>query len=259
MAVREFSNATDDDIIFATGALSGLQYGTIAAIIKRTSVSNYRPIFNPHNAAGTALGSFLLWQSGNVLTWFELPSRSSGATSLTANVWYLIVVRKAQGTATPRFSLYNFTSGLWTHQAGASSMTDWASPGTDGSIRFTYETETDNLDGRIAARAAWANALPWSPDAAGDTALEAAGLQTSLQNWLTSDPSALWAFNQSSIATPVSDLTGSGANQLSIVGTTVVTGDDPPGFAFDASRWRRGDGTILRPFLKTGGILVELQ
>lgn len=259
MTVRAFSGTTDDDIICATGALAGMQYGVIAAIIKRTGASNYRPFFNPHDSSGNAMGSFLSWQSGNVLTWFDKSgSRSAGSASLTTNVWYLVVVRKTQGVSQPRFSFYNYTTATWTHQNGVASLDGWTVPGASGSIRFTYQTEPDNLDGSIAARAAWSNILPWSADTTGDTALEAAGLQAALKNWFIASPTALWIFNQESVATPVTDLTGGGADQTSIIGTSVVTTDDPPGFSFTLPRWRRGDGVILRPFVKTGGGLVEL-
>jgi hypothetical protein len=258
VAVREFSGATGDDIICATGALAGFTHGTIAVIIKRSVVSNYRPLFNPHNAAGTALGSFLVWRPNNTLSWFKDAARSGGSTSLAVNTWYLLVARKPQGSVAARFSLYNFTAASWVHEIGGASVNDWIAPGSDGSIRFTYETELDNLDGRIAVRGAWANTLPWSADSTGDASLEAAGLEISLQNWLTASPTALWAFNQDSITTPVADLTGGGADQTSIIGTSVVTTDDPPGFSFALPRWRRGDGVILRPFVKTSGGLVEL-
>lgn len=259
MAVRAFSGATGDDIICATGNLAGMQYGTVAAIIKRNVTSNYRPIFNPHDESGTALGSVLVWRTNNTLAWFKDPSRSGGTSSLAVNTWYLFVARKPQGNVAARFSLYDFSTTAWIHEAGGAAIGDWTAPGASGSIRFTYPGEPDNLDGAIAARAAWANTLPWSADAAGDTALEAAGLESSLQSWMTAAPSALWSFNQETAATPVVDLTGGGANQTAITGTSVVAADDPPGFDFSFPRWRRGDGAILQPFVKTGSGLVELR
>lgn len=259
MAVRAFSGATGDDIICATGNLAGMQYGTVAAIVKRSVTSNYRPVFNPHDESGTALGSVLVWRTNNTLAWFKDPSRSGGTSSLAVNTWYLFVARKPQGNAAARFSLYNFSTATWVHEIGGATIGDWATPGAGGSIRFTYPGEPDNLDGTIAVRAAWANTLAWSAGAAGDTALEAAGLESSLLSWVAAAPSALWSFNQEAVTTPVVDLTGGGANQTAITGTSVITTDDPPGFDFSLPRWRRGDGAWLRPFIKSSGGLVELR
>lgn len=83
----------------------------------------------------------------------------------------------------------------------------------------------------MAVRGAWVNDLPWSADASGDTALTGAGLETSLQKWVDASADALWPYNQASTGTPVDDIVGA-ADQSSLTGTTVITGDDPPGFSF---------------------------
>jgi len=261
MAVREFSSTDSSDIQCETGAMADFQYGTVAAIVKLTTEDNYRPIFVPHTSAGTATGSFLIWLNNNLPTWFRGGSRSQALSSaLSTNVWYLVVMRKPTGTVAPRFSRYDFSTGIWNHENGNTAIANLTPPGSDGSIRFTYETEPDNLDGRIAARAVWSNALPWSADTSGDTALEAAGLQTSLQNWLDTAPSGLWSFSQTTVSHLVVDLTGNGANQRAITGTSVITGDDPPGFDFTlSSRWRKNDGSSLRAFMMTSSGLIELR
>jgi hypothetical protein len=58
------------------------------------------------------------------------------------------------------------------------------------------------------------------------------GFQTSLANWFNETPSVLWRFNQASVATPVTDVMGSGADQTAITGTT-VSADEPPGFSYN--------------------------
>ena len=63
---------------------------------------------------------------------------------------------------------------------------------------------------------------------------EVESLSSGLAAWVTAigaTPAALWAFNQASVATPVTDLTGGGADQTAISGTSVT--DDPPGFSYD--------------------------
>src|SRR5690606_29629507 len=96
----------------------------------------------------------------------------------------------------------------------------------NGQVRRSDEAGELHFRGLIAVQAVWANRVPFANDAA----VEAAGLEESLQAWFDAEPDALWAFNQESVTDPVNDLTGNGADQIARTGTAVVTGDDPPGF-----------------------------
>lgn len=230
MAVREF-NGTTDDFVCATGAASGMTYGTCAALIKFTTTAAFQQLSGLHDSGGTFLaeplglvdfGQFTMWNTSD-----------STAVDASTGVWYLAVVRKATGTATPRFSVYNYTAGAWTHAAGSATLTDWTAPGTTGTIRCSFQGTADFFAGRIAARALWANTLPWTADTTGDTAIVSSGLKDAASNWATRNPSAFWLFNQTSTGTAVSDVSTTGtANQTSLTGTTAINGDDPPGFDF---------------------------
>jgi hypothetical protein len=228
VAVREF-NGTTDLIQCATGGLSGTTYGTFAAIFKTDDITTDHAIVDMHNSGGTFLWRPIGLTGANFIMWNGDYSMLATPT-VAITTWYLGVIRKATGTATPRFSFYNFGSTTWGHGDGTTARPDGTAPGASGTLRFG---DGDNAwwDGRVAVRAAWSNEVHWTADASGDTAIEAAGLHASLQNWVDESPTALWPFNQASVATPVDDIIG-GADQSSISGTTVVTDDDPPGFDF---------------------------
>ena len=147
-------------------------------------------------------------------------------------MWLTFIVRKATGTAIPRFSYYNHTSTTWTHGNATGTTGNGTAPGAGGFI-ITDTTGDEEFDGRVAVMAAWSNELHWTADGSGDSAIEAAGLEDSLQNWVDESPTSLWPFNQASTATACYDMVGD-ADETEHTGTTVVTGDDPPGFTFYA-------------------------
>lgn len=228
MAVRAFDgvNATLDT---ATGALATNAFGTFAIIVKRGTTGAWHTFLALHQT-DTAPRNQFAYEAANLSALWDGVATDTGPAAIGTADWGLVLVRKATGVTTPRFSLYNFTSGTWVHGNASGTSADWATPTATGSVRFQWKTG-DRLNGRVAVRGAW-NTLRWSLDAAGDAAIEAAGLHTSLQKWLDAAPSALWRFDQAATTTAVTDLTGGGADQTVINGTTVVAGDDPPGFNF---------------------------
>lgn len=230
MAVREF-NGTSDELVTATGGASAATFGTFAVLLKLSSVADFQSWCAPHDSGGTFLADPI------ALTNFTSITMYSGADSLgsavSTGIWYLIVDRKVTGTAAARFSVYNYNTTSWTHTAGTGTIGNWTAPGASGTFRFTFQGTSNWTAGRIAARAVWANTLPWTADASGDTALQSAGLHTAAASWLSNSPSAFWLFNQASTATAVPDSSTTGtATQTSLTGTTVINGDDPPGFDF---------------------------
>lgn len=232
MAVREF-NGTTDQLICGIGGASSMAYGTVACLVKFSTVTAISALSHLHNSGGTFLSAPLYMLNSSVWSLYDGFGDATGSTA-AASTWYLAVVRKTTGSVTPRFSVYNYSTTSWTHTAGSTTRSDWTAPGAGGNIQFSFQAGGgDQFSGRIAARALWANSLPWTADAAGDTAIQSAGLHTAAGSWLTASPSAFWLFNQASTGTPVPDSSTAGtATQSSITGTTVITGDDPPGFDF---------------------------
>jgi hypothetical protein len=220
MAVREF-DGIDDAIDTATGALSGMTHGTFAAMFKLSVTSVVHAFGHLHNSGGSFLGSPLNVDGANFLQMWSTGGSNSSFT-VTSGVWYLAVGRKVTGTAAARYSLLNMNTSGWTHGNGGAAIGNWSAPGVSGTLRFNFQNSGDWFNGLIAVRAGWSNSLPYSADATGDAAIEVAGFEDSLQRWVDAAPSALWVFNQADVATAVEDITG----------TSVVTGDDPPGFGF---------------------------
>jgi hypothetical protein len=253
--VREF-NGTSDTLDRATGALSGMTHGTVASIFRTDDVTvDYQDQFSFHNSGGSFLWAALNIHAGtSAIAWFT--NTDGIGPDISTGTWYLVVTRKATGTAPVRFSLYNYTSTTWTHAnsvdtgGSAVSLANGTSPGASGTIRFEFQDTSSYFDGRVAVQAAWANAVHWSADSTGDAAIEAAGLESALQAWSDESPDALWAFNQASTGTAVDDLTGGGADQAAINGTTVVTIDGPD--PFDWSLTAGVTGTGLGAYTFTG-------
>jgi hypothetical protein len=231
MAVREF-DGTDDEVITATGGLSAMTHGTVAALFKARDFSANQSIFRSHNSGGSHLGQMLGVSSPAGAVQWSAAGGGSVAQVISSGVWYLAVMRKATGDVTPRFSVHNYNTSAWSHQNGSITRPDLTAPGASGTIKMSFQSTSEYFDGWMAVRAAWANALPWSADTTGDAAIEAAGLEDALQAWVDATPSALWPFNQAATTTPVDDIIGA-ADQSSLVGTAVVTTDDPPGFDFN--------------------------
>lgn len=232
MAVRNF-NGTSDQLTCAVGGMSGMTYGTAAALVKFSDITDFRAVGYLHTSGGTYVAAPLYLTNTDSFALNDNTGDSVGSAA-SVSVWYLAVVRKTTGTTTPRFSVYNYSTTTWTHTAGSTTRSDWTAPGAGGNVQFSYQAGAgDFFASRIAARAYWANTLPWTADASGDTAIQSANLHTTAASWLSNNPSAFWLFNQASTGTSVDDLSTTGtADQSSITGTTVVNGDDPPGFDF---------------------------
>src|SRR5690606_688842 len=224
LAVRQF-DGVDDDIRHAIGALAGMTHGTFAALVKvQAPTGEYSTILSLVTS-GNVLR--VQWYYDEDVEWHNIfvPDRST-QVPLTgyANQWALLVARKASGSVPVTFSLYRFNQGQWTH-ASSSNFANWTSPGANGIVPRSLDGD-EYFRGLIAVQAVWANSVPFANNAA----VEAAGLEESLQAWFDAEPDALWAFNQESVTDPVNDLTGNGADQIARTGTAVVTNDDPPGF-----------------------------
>lgn len=236
MAVRQFTASSSDNLRTAIGALDSMTHGAFVAILKRSSFSALSTIISLNDSSDNVEAQlFFNDDSDSIALYNGDVLRGSGAF-VEAN-WYLIVVRTGSGDVNARGSAYNFNDDAWTH-GDLGSLGDWTAP-TGGDTDMSFNGTGEFFDGLMAARAVWSNSLgpndDWTADTSGDSAIEAAGLETAYANWIDASPDAAWRFNQDSTGTAVVDDTGSGADQASITGTTVVNGDDPPGFDFSLS------------------------
>lgn len=138
--------------------------------------------------------------------------------------WHCTFITKATGTATPRHHNYPYSTGVWTHTNFGGTTSNSAL--TIGEIRIgTFDSATQGLRGDIEIMGAWKREIS-------DGEINAATFPTRYQSWTGAAPDALWPFNQGSVGTPVTDVTGNGANQTSVSGTSVVSG--PAEFTYES-------------------------
>lgn len=226
MAVRVF-DGVDDVIVLDEGTLDTVFNGACSVVIgfkkdaETTDVTQFLLSFdagtNSNQRAAVSIDG-----SGGIQYTIGGITRTFGLT-ITNGVWYLFVVTKANGTATPRANLYNYTSASWAGWANGDDTLD-----NDGTtlveVRMGNGPGSFPLSGKMFGAAVYGYALS---DVQGET------LENAAQNWFDLGPMAMWRLNQASTATPVPDDTGNGANQTAITGTSVDTGDDPAGFNFN--------------------------
>jgi hypothetical protein len=167
--------------------------------------------------AGTTAVSGTFVSGGNIFSANDFGSGLAGPSD--KNQWYVIGATKTSGNTAYSYTM-SPVGGSWTQATSGSSA--------DGSGINSIVFGKGVIGGAkmdIAAAAQWATPKTIAQ-------LQALG-NTSMDAWLAGSPSAAWQFNQASIATALTDLTGGGANQTAISGTTVVA--DPAGWTYHSS------------------------
>ena len=146
--------------------------------------------------------------------------RSCNIMLTGAEGWCLLAATKGAGTVTPRFHQYVYGTNTWTHEDGSGTLADNTAPGASGTVRFGNGMNGFGAFSQ-ALNAVFAAALT-------DTEIER--LPYSLPAWYSLSPVGLWLLDQSLTTQGVADLTGLGANQSAITGTTIAT-THPPVFS----------------------------
>lgn len=229
-------DGTDDEIRCAAGNVSGMTFGSFAVIVRRGATGAWHSLFDLCNSSGVTQVS-CEFRSSNELSFFvpTNPDRATATTFTSTTTWYLILFTKATGTATPRAHIYNYSTNAWTHENFDGTLTNWTSIGASGTIRFGEWEDVDDFQGDLAC------AGIWSGIAFTDAKCEAMGLQFDLMSWFASTPSALWLFDQQAVGQLLRDLTGGGANQSTIAGTS-LSANSVPRFGYGDDNW-----LIIRP------------
>jgi len=207
-------NGTTDNLRTALGAINGTVTAvTFAAIIRRGANGAWHSVMELVDSGGSNILALEL-SAGNAID-FNANMASGSASSFTVQTTdgqVLLAVTKATGTVTPRMHKYVYSSDTWTHSAG--SLTVANPSGTAASVRFAQWETTDFYQGDLVAAGMWNRDLT-------DTEVEQ--LAMSLTGWHAVTPAALWVFDQQATGQTVPDLTGGGANQNAITGTTVAS------------------------------------
>lgn len=223
MTVRTF-DGVDDVIHFEPGALVALDGSllTIAAVWKPVNLHKAGLLFVA-DAGLAQVFNVNPYNDGNV--WYSTATGNFGTSDWDGTEgWMLHAIRNQAGVGGLRSHKYVFDSPGWTHANEAGGIAASVNPATEAWMgRFGGVGSTECLNGSLAAMGVWDVALD-------DTQVET--LSAGLAAWAALDPVALWAFNQAATTDPVLDLTGNGADQDGLTGTTVTVGDDPAGFSF---------------------------
>lgn len=223
-----------DSIAFSPGALAAIAGGPFSIAVLHRPVSTFCGLHHSEKAAAT---QYELWGEGGSGL-FTLPGGFGSGPVVTTNQWQLTGAGKAAGNVLGRYHLVPLeggSAGVWTHpDAVGGNWPDWAA----GIDKLVIGTGLRKGAGQIAAVAVW----PFNFTNADWQNL--IGF-TSAQAWFDQHPAAMWLLNQASTATPVQDVTGGGANQSALVGTTVSV-LEPPGWSYALSSI--ATGSLFLPF-----------
>lgn len=220
---RSFNGTSDVITMTASSPIANWLFGTMVAVVKRGNNTNWNGPVCRVQTGGTVPESFLdispTAHATNNALWYDFASSQDSATDtpkvLAADGWVLIAASKATGTNTVNLHYYVFNTGVWTRVA-ATSQAD--SIGITGGSVTIGNVVGDFFIGDIDVVAFFPTALS---NAQMDT------LPLSLANWDALTPTAMWVLDQASVATPVPDRTGNGANQSAISGTSIAATSSP--------------------------------
>lgn len=237
MAVREF-NGTADRVISPLGGGDLTGGWTVATLLKRLSdFTASQEILCTADARNVRQLAFTLGTNW-LAYWSDQTSESTSTnptTVLVADGWCLVAMCKVAGANHVRFHKLPL-GGAWTHIDGGVNIVNLASAaGTVSGGKITAGAMPGGGEALFHRRAV--DAI-WNGVALSDLQIEALATNLRTLDWYNSaagPPAALRDFNQASVATPVADLIG-GSGESSVVGTTVVTTDDPPGWTFGVPR-----------------------
>jgi hypothetical protein len=241
--VRVF-DGVDDEIRVATGAANPTGELAIWMVARRTATGVWGAPFAGHNSGGAyqwtfgfdqldRAAFFVVAGGGIAVTSFGTGTFGNSAT------WYLMAYTKAAGVNAGRFHYKALAAGAWTHVAGVTSgdSLPTITPGNPatiagGTIRFGEAQDTDDFNGRLAHAGLAGGAGANLSDAAVESTFS--GLSTAAAVAFANGFAikGAWDFTQADTATDVTDLTGGGANETIVNGTTAATGDMPPGWTF---------------------------
>ncbi len=223
---REFDGA-GDVLVTSIGNLANFRDGdmSVAAIIKvNRNNDNLEAGIVEFWDSGPGIRTGLVHGGSNLPV--GLQDDGGGAyvgppPAIAEDVWCVAAITRTSGNI--RAHVYNYDTATWTHD-GPQTVT--GADDTLASVRFAGSGFGADFSGRIAVAAAQTGT------AFSDGQIET--LETGLQDWVDLfTTGAVWAFNQESTATAVTDLIGS-ADQTSLTGTTTVL-DSPAGFDWDVA------------------------
>lgn len=208
-------NGTSDKILMSLGAVPASVAGfTLAAIVRLQAVSRWNNILTLATSADATILDMTIGAT-NVLSVEPYAAAGNTVTGI-ATGWQLLAVSKPTGSNVCRGHRYVFSTGVWTHTDAVGNSADPG--GTVARIYLGTFATSDFLSGDIEAAAMYDTALS-------DSQIES--LPFTLMAWLTLAPKALWKLDQSATAQKIIDISGGGANESTLTGTTIAAASVP--------------------------------
>lgn len=242
MAVRNFAADNSELRVPIVAASNTTGAVTVAALVKRNNTGTWQSMIAHHSSTGGYLSEFGFAGSGatNALTWGDPTTgvtHTSGTDVITSTtIWHLVAYTKPAGASGGRFHIFPF-GGTWVHRVSVGANANNMPSQTGGSLRFGEAQDVDDLNARLALAGLWTAELT-------DAQIEALAANLRTADWVNHAvaPVGVWEFDQATATEAVPDLIGnhvdisgtidSTTDTNGIAGTTIVTGDDPPGWVF---------------------------
>lgn len=147
------------------------------------------------------------------------PSGQDAGFTCPTSEWVLVAGTKAAGASKAKYYYYRFSSGTWNSGESTETYTS-AYGGTPAEFQLGRWNSTEQFTGKYAAAMVFDRELS-------EAEVKALVSVNAITDWLGLAPKALWTFDQLSVEEEVKDITGNGANQTTIEGTTVLA-EEPP-------------------------------
>src|SRR3990172_1760690 len=144
--------------------------------------------------------------------------------AITGGAWQVLAVSKATGTVAARFHKYLYSTDAHSHENDDATVANSSAPTTNVYLGTDGTVTVDGLDGDLLIAAVWDVVL---------TDAQSEPLPFSLAAWFAIQPKGLWLLDQDTTAQKVLDLTGGGANETALAGTTIGTASVPV-FGYEA-------------------------
>jgi hypothetical protein len=246
MAVRAYNGTSDRTVLTGGGLGAAINADfTLIAVVKPQSTGGPNPIIALESTTSCMAA---LCFAGSNLQLYSDTDDTFAFVGLTTTSYWILAVTHASGTNKPRFHAMPF-GGSWTHIDGAATIVN-----KTASVSVVRLGSMNLFNGAVIDYGAFNGATAgFVPSALSDLAIEAVGTALTTQSIATAGATGLFDLNQASTATAVTDLEGT-STQSSQVGTTVVTGDDPPGWVFGLS----GGGATATPIAFPRNPLAEM-
>lgn len=221
-------NGTTDKIALNPGACTNLNGAiSLVAIVNAAalpSAGNRNAVWTADLASSSDAGYLLRVNSEGYPT---LDTNSAtvapgGATNIATGAWYLIAVTKAAGTEVVKAYTYNFATKVWKEATSASTLANPTGTAAQLGVGCKVATSVSFWNGALAVIGAWDIVLAKSNL---ESLVNAADNKSYLSFWEALGPKGLWALNQAEVSIEIKDRTAGKADQKSLTGTTVSSGE----------------------------------